>query len=96
MPGNVVGSSCSLPDVCQGDVQSGSGEVGGDEGPSLSAGGGWRLPGASVTTDGVSGGALSNTASSKGSKMRGSASDDMVPSVASSGDSGTTVSAASI
>lgn len=97
MLGNVVGSSCSLPDVCQGDVQSGSGEVGEDEGPSLSAGkGGWRLPGASVTADAVSGGALSNTASSKGSKMRGSASDDMVPSMASSGDSGTTVSAASI
>lgn len=93
MLGNVVGSSCSLPDVCQGGVQSGSGEVGEDEGPSLSAGkGGWRLPGASV----VSGGALSNTVSSKGSKMRGSASDDMVPSMASSGDSWTAVSAASL
>lgn len=94
MLGNVVGSSCSLPDVCQGDVQSGSGE---DEGPSLLAGkGGWRLPGASVTADAVAGVALSSTASSKGSKMRGSASDDTVPSMASSGDSGTTVSAASL
>ena len=65
--------------------------MGAREGPS----GGWRLPGASVTTDAASGGPISETVSSKGSKMRGSASDDMVPSVASSGDSWTTVSAAS-
>lgn len=90
-----VGSSCSVPDVCQGDVQSGLSGVGAREGPPPSAGG-WRLPGASVTTDAVSGGPLSETASSKGSKMRGSASDDMVPSVGSSGDSWATVSAASV
>lgn len=87
---NAVGSSCSVPDVCQGAVQSGISGVGAREGSSLSAGG-WRLPGASV-----SGGPLSGTVSSKGSKMRGSASDDMVPSVASSGDSWTAVSAASV
>lgn len=91
-PENVAGSSCSVPDICQGDVQSGIGEVGTRGGPSLSSSGagGWRLPGT-----GASGGDVSDTASSKGSKMRGSPSDDIVPSVDSSGDSAAAVSAAS-
>lgn len=46
---------------------------------------------ADVTAASESGGALSDVASSRGSKMRGRASDDMVPSVASSWDRGTTV-----
>lgn len=104
-PEEPIGSSNSVPDVCQGDVQSGISGGGACEGLSLSvsswsrstsdrgaAAGGWALPGTCVTAAAVSAGALSDVTSSKGSKMRGRASDDMVPSVASSWDSGTTVS----
>lgn len=84
-----------MPDTCQGDVQSGASGVGAPGGLSMS-GRSPRLPGASVTSDAGSGGAVSETESSKGSKMRGSASEDMVPSVASSRDSGTAVSTAGV
>lgn len=101
-------SSDSVPDVCHGDVQSGiSGAREGPSAPISTvsswsgstsdwdpAGGGRALPGNSVSAmAAISAGALSDVTSSKGSKMRGRASDDMVPSVASSWDSGTTVSA---
>ena len=97
-PNELIGSSSSAPDVCQVEVQSCMSRGGAYEGPLLSrstsdggmAAGGWALPDTTVTA--ASAGAPSDVTSSKGSKMRGRASDDMVPSVASSWDSGTTVS----
>lgn len=83
------GGACEGPSAPVSTVSSWSGSTS-VWGP---AGGGRALPGNGVSAAAaVSAGALSDVTSSKGSKMRGRASDDMVPSVASSWDSGTTVS----
>lgn len=107
-PEELNGSRSSLPDVCQGDVQSGirTGEA--CDGPSLSLSTvtSWSRPASdrgsplgrllpdTWVTAAAAAVALSDVMSSKGSKMRGRASDDIVASVDSSWGIGRAVSAA--
>lgn len=96
-PEGQIGSEISAPDVCHGDVQSGSTSGGTRDGP-VSPVPTWsnstsdssvpvvdmetdscELPGARTA---VATPAPSGVTSSKGSKMRGRSSEDIVPSVA--------------
>lgn len=100
-PEGLMGSEISAPDVCHGDVQSGSTGDGTRDGPvsSVSTVTTWSrsasdssIPVVTMVTDGceLSGERVAaaipapSGVTSKGSKMRGRSSEDIVPSVAAS------------
>lgn len=106
VPEGQIVSEISAPDVCHGDVQSGSTRGGTRDGPVST----WSnstsdssIPVVAMETDGcelpgmraaVAIPAPSGVTSSKGSKMRGRSSDDIVPSVDASCKGGALASTA--